>query len=530
MSGCDFPLVLVGLPGVGKTRVGHLLARDLGVPHLDTDDLVEEEAGCTISELFAHEGEDAFREREAAAVERALSMRAVISLGGGAVTTARVRELLREVTVIRIDADHDELMRRVTKKSHRPLLASDPEGTLKRLREERDPYYRSVASITFRSSREPATTLARHIGQWVRTPWRSVEITGARNYEVLIGQSIPVSTVRLALRPEASKTLIIHPQALTLSAKKLAEDLRQTGLEVTCAPHLNGEAAKTLEVVESMWDLLGTLKLGRADAIIALGGGATTDMAGFVAATWLRGIDCVCIPTTLLGMVDAAIGGKTGINTAAGKNLVGSFHPPVRVICDLTHLETLDKRELLCGMGEIIKCGFIEDETILSLVESSDRNALLNPASPLLAELVWRAIAVKARVVSADLEELGLREILNYGHTLAHAIERCENYRWRHGEAVAVGCVFAAHLGQSLGFLPNKDVERHVAAFKKVGLPTSYSGAHLDALVEVMLSDKKVRAGQLRFVLLEGIGHPTVHRIEASELVEPAKKVGIASD
>ncbi len=530
MSALALPIVLVGLPGAGKSKVGRLLALHLGVPHVDTDALVEEEAGVPIARIFADEGEAGFREREIRAVEKALGMKAVISLGGGAVTIPRVRELLADASVVRIDVDHDELLRRVKKKSHRPLLKEDPDGVLRCLRADREPYYREVETMRIHSDSGPASEVARKIAVRMRAEWRRVEVGGAKEYEVLIGRGIPASMVRSALRPEATKALLVHPEALRGPAEELAEELRRSGLSVSLASHPEGEAAKTLEVVARMWDLAGTLKLGRADAIIGLGGGATTDMAGFVAATWLRGIDLVSIPTTLLGMVDAAVGGKTGINTAAGKNLVGSFHPPLRVICDLDRLGTLPEEDLLAGMGEVVKCGFIADEAILRIIESREPDELLDPASEVLEELVERSIAVKARVVSADLEESGLREILNYGHTLAHAIERCEGYRWRHGEAVAVGCVFAARLAAARGLLEEHEVERHVRAFTKLGLPTSYSGASLDALLEVMLSDKKVRAGRLRFVLLEGIGNPVVHGIDPHELVEPARRTGIPVD
>ena len=211
-------------------------------------------------------------------------------------------------------------------------------------------------------------------------------------------------------------------------------------------------------------------------------------------------------------MVDAAVGGKTGINTAAGKNLVGAFHPPAGVVCDLTTLATLPTDDLRAGLAEVIKAGFIADAQILRLVEADGGTGARTPGSAVLRELVERAVAVKARVVSEDLREAGLREILNYGHTFAHAIERTEGYRWRHGDAVAVGMVFAAELAHAAGILDAAGVQRHRELLTMVGLPVSYAGGSWPELLEAMTHDKKVRGNALRFVLLEDIGRPTVLR------------------
>ena len=224
----------------------------------------------------------------------------------------------------------------------------------------------------------------------------------------------------------------------------------------------DAEAGKELPVVGFIWDVLGRIGIGRQDAIVSLGGGAATDVSGFAAATWLRGVDVVHVPTTLLGMVDAAVGGKTGINTDAGKNLVGAFHQPLAVLVDLATLESLPRNEIVAGMAEIVKAGFIADPVILDLIEA-DPEAALDPTGTVLPELIRRAVAVKAEVVAADEKESQLREILNYGHTLAHAIERRERYRWRHGAAVSVGLVFAAELGRLAGRLDDETADRHRA-------------------------------------------------------------------
>jgi 3-dehydroquinate synthase len=233
-----------------------------------------------------------------------------------------------------------------------------------------------------------------------------------------------------------------------------------------------------------------------------------TDLAGFVAATWMRGIDVVFVPTTLLGMVDAAVGGKTGINTPEGKNLVGAFHHPSGVVCDLDALATLPANDLRAGMAEVVKCGFVSDTAILDLVEG-DPAAAVDLRSPLLADLVERAVRVKADVVSADFREAGLREVLNYGHTFGHAVETVERYEWRHGAAVSVGMVYAAELARLAGRLDEVAVARHRAVLGALGLPTTYRGDRWPQLLEVMRRDKKNRGALLRFVVLDRIGRPS---------------------
>jgi 3-dehydroquinate synthase len=232
-------------------------------------------------------------------------------------------------------------------------------------------------------------------------------------------------------------------------------------------------------------------------------------VAGFVAATWLRGVRVVHLPTTLLAMVDAAVGGKTGINTAAGKNLVGAFHPPAGVLVDLDVLETLPKAEWVNGMAEVVKAGFIDDPAILDLVDR-DARAAREPTGAPARELVERSIRMKAKVVSADLRESGLREILNYGHTLAHAIERVENYGIPHGHAVSIGMVFVASLARLAGRLDDDTANRHRATLDAVGLPTSYDRHGFDELLEVMRVDKKARGATLRFVVLDALAKPSI--------------------
>lgn len=527
MSGqhLSLPLVLVGMPGSGKSRVGRALAARLCVPHVDSDDLVVEEAGVPISQIFSEQGEGAFREMEARAVERALTRRAVISLGGGAVTTPRVRELLRGCSVVHLDVAHEELLRRTAKKTHRPLLLPDPDVALRRLREEREHLYRGVATADVHSDSRPVSRVVEDILLLMGGAPDVVQVHGTSPYPVLIGHGL-MAQVADGVRADATKVLLVHPASVSAPAARLTQVLEGRGVEVHTLVHPDAEEGKTLDVAAAGWDAAGAARLGRTDTVIGLGGGATTDVAGFIAATWLRGVEVVQAPTTLLGMVDAAVGGKTGINTPAGKNLVGAFHPPVRVVEDLDLLGTLPVEDLRAGLGEVVKCGLIADAEILDLL-SRDPGGALDPASPTLHELVVRSVDVKADVVGQDLRESGLREVLNYGHTLAHAIEKCEGYSWRHGDAVSVGCVFAAELARDLGLLGEDEVAAHRLAFSALGLPTHYAGAPLEDLVDAMLSDKKVRGGHLRFVLMEGLQNPVVRRVGPEQLRAPAERIGI---
>lgn len=325
-------------------------------------------------------------------------------------------------------------------------------------------------------------------------------------YDVVIGHDVHERLLGL-LPSAARRALLVHAEPVTDRAQQLADIVRGAGLEVMLSVLPDAEAAKSVDVAAGLWGQLGKAGFTRTDVVIAVGGGAVTDLGGFVAATWLRGVPLINVPTTLLGMVDAAVGGKTGINTAEGKNLVGAFHPPVGVLCDLGALRTLPRADLAAGLAEVIKGGFIADPIILDLIEAHPQ-AALDPSSMILAELVERKVAVKAHVVSADLREAGLREILNYGHTFGHAIEQVEQYSWRHGDAVAVGMIFVAELAARAGRLTQDDVQRHRQILSSVGLPTAYPGGRWAELLAAMSRDKKTRGATLRFVVLDGIGEP----------------------
>ncbi|MGW4797651.1 3-dehydroquinate synthase [Nonomuraea sp. NPDC004297] len=347
-----------------------------------------------------------------------------------------------------------------------------------------------------------------------------IHVRGDSPYDVVIGTGVLTELATL-LRPGVRTVAVISPETLPEITRPVSAALSGSGYEVAELPVPDGEQAKTVEVAARLWSELGRRGVTRSDAVVGVGGGATTDLAGFVAGTWLRGVQVVLVPTTLLAMVDAAVGGKNGIDTPEGKNLVGTFLPPAGVLCELSTLDSMPKADYVAGLAEIIKGGFIADPEILRLIES-DPEAATRPDGPHTRELIERKIQVKADVVGADLREAGLREILNYGHTLAHAIERDEHYRIRHGEAVAIGMVYAAELSRLSG---RADVvARTRAILTSVGLPTSYRADAWPRLRDHMRLDKKNRGAKQRFVVLDGLARPGRLEGPAEELLEAAYK------
>jgi 3-dehydroquinate synthase len=355
---------------------------------------------------------------------------------------------------------------------------------------------------------------------------KSIQVTAEHLYQVFVGRDILAEVANHI--DGATRVAVIHPQSMQAAAGKLRQSLfsvESISIEVPDA-----EDAKASAVLEFCWMALGKAGFTRNDVIISLGGGATTDLAGFVAATWLRGIRVVHVPTTLLAMVDAAVGGKTGINTSEGKNLVGAIYSPAAVICDMNFLDSQSHDDYIGGLAEVIKCGFIRDEAILSLIES-DMLGAQSPGWIHAPEIIARAIQVKADVVGGDLREtLGTatgREILNYGHTFGHAVERIENYTWRHGNAVSVGMMFVAHLSHSAGRLDEDTVNRHKAILSGVGLPVTYNRATFDQLHNAMRIDKKSRGSKLRFIVLEQVGKPAILEApDAALLIAAHGKLG----
>ncbi len=350
-------------------------------------------------------------------------------------------------------------------------------------------------------------------------------VGGASPYEVVVGHEV-LDELPAMLGDGVRRVAVCHSEGLTPLADRVLDQLAGD-VEVLRLALPDGEAAKSGGVALDAWERLGAAGFTRSDAVVTVGGGATTDVGGFVAATWLRGVQVVHVPTTLLAMVDAAVGGKTGINTGAGKNLVGSFHEPAGVICDLDLIDALPRPELVAGLGEVVKCGFIADPAILDLVEGSPADAL-EPRSGEFRELVERAIRVKIDVVVGDLRERGGeaghpgREVLNYGHTMAHAIEKGTGYQVRHGEAVSLGMVYVAELARLAGRLDEETASRHGTTLAAVGLPTRFDEVPFDDLLATMRVDKKARGAQLRFVVLDALATPAILVDPGEELLRAA--------
>jgi 3-dehydroquinate synthase len=347
-----------------------------------------------------------------------------------------------------------------------------------------------------------------------------IKVSGERPYEIVVGNGV-LDELPSLIGPDARAAVVVHARGRGTLAAGACDVLARAGYAVSAEPVPDGEAAKEISVAAGLWSRLAARGIGRPDVIVGVGGGAVTDLAGFAAATWLRGVRVVLVPTTLLGMADAAIGGKTAINIAEGKNLVGAFHPPAGVIADLDTLATLSRAEYASGLAEVIKAGFIADPVILDLVEADPAGAA-RPGGARERELVERAIAMKAAVVSADLREAGQREFLNYGHTLGHAIERAEDYTMRHGDAVAIGLVYAAAVGRLAGRLDAPTAARHREILASVGLPVAYHAGAWPQLRAAMALDKKARAARLRLVVLDGLARPGILDGPPEDLLEQA--------
>lgn len=527
--------VIIGMMGAGKTRVGREVAQMMDLPFLDADSEIEHDAGMRIPEYFERYGEPAFRELESDVVLDVLEdFDGIFSLGGGAPMTKSIQEGLRNYIadggkVVYLMADPKEAMERANRGGGRPMLNGDANKRWKRLYRERDPVFRQVATMHVRTHGQTPQAAARKLMDMIAQ--RTVHVTGAtiEPYDVSIGEGA-MNQLAQVLGDKPSKVALIHTQPVQRHSDRARTLLRQGGYDVYDIVIPDAEAGKTIEVANGIWQRLGDEGFTRSDAIVGLGGGAATDLAGFVAATWMRGIRYVNCPTSLLAMVDASTGGKTGINTPQGKNLVGSFYTPAGVLADMRTLASLPNDIFIEGLGEVAKSGFIRDPEILGILEShADELRSFDGAKfidsgmkEVVAELIERTVSVKSYHVSADLKEAGLREFLNYGHTLGHAIEKLEHFRWRHGNAVAVGCVYAAELSHLLGHIDRDLVDYHRSLLGSLGLPTSWNNGAWDDVLALMHRDKKARGNKLRFVILDGIGHPIHLEDPPADAVEEA--------
>ena len=344
-----------------------------------------------------------------------------------------------------------------------------------------------------------------------------IQVHAEHDYEVVIGTRL-LDELPAAIGDQARRVGIVHPRALRATGEAVREALAAAGYQAVALETPDAEEAKTAEVAAFCWQVLGREGFTRSDVLVGVGGGATTDLAGFVAGTWLRGVRVVQVPTTLLAMVDAAVGGKTGINTAEGKNLVGAFHSPAAVLCDLATLSTLPRNDYVAGLAEVVKCGFVADPQILDLIDA-DLDAARDASAAVAALLVERSVRVKAAVVGRDPRESGAggvesgglgREVLNYGHTFGHAVEQVEHFRWRHGAAVSVGMVYVAELATLAGRLPVDVAARHRDLLAALGLPVTYRPGVWPQLQTAMRRDKKTRGDRLRFGVLDDLARPAI--------------------
>ena len=503
--------------GAGKTTVGRRLAARLGRPFVDVDAVVEQAAGMSIPDIFHREGEAGFRRREADAI-RAVTQRGgqVIATGGGAVLRRDNLAALRAAgTLVWLQAPLNEMLARARAEGARPLLAGDDAAVARRY-QERVPIY-SLADVVVDAAADPDEVAERILAQLQGKPGRAPVVVdvpvGAGAYPVYVGTDLLGKAGELVRQAGlGGRCLVVtNPTVGARYGEPLAAGLAAAGLAVHRVDIPDGEAYKTLASAERIYRAAVQARLERRDFFAALGGGVVGDVAGFAAATYLRGVAFVQVPTTLLAQVDASVGGKVGVNLPEGKNLVGAFHQPRLVVADVGTLRTLPDRELVAGMAEVVKYGAIADPHLFDFLE--DRlDALLARRMPLLERIVARSCEIKARVVAADERETqGVREVLNFGHTIGHAIEAITGYdRYLHGEAVAIGMVSAALLSQRLGKLSPGEVARLVELLRRAGLPTAPPPLDPQELLAVMQRDKKVRAGRLRFVLLDGLGRAFV--------------------
>ncbi len=542
-------IVLIGLSGVGKSSVGAILAERLGWPLIDTDDLVTELEGRSPAELITTRGEPEFRKVEERVVaEAARRTPAVISLGGGAFLSSRSRRALGERGLICwLDAAPAEIARRLRDapdSTERPLLGEDLEGRLQELSDERRIHYSQADLWTPAQGMSPEDVADRILQAWsggadvpaggarrlerlgspqpVAGPAAIVD-TGSERYPIWVGAGelmrLPERLRLLGL--EGSVYVIADESVMEAHGELLVDALDSGGYRGASYVVPPGETSKSLRAAEEIYGWLAQSRAERRDTVLAFGGGVVGDLAGYVAATYLRGMPFVQVPTSVLAMNDAAIGGKVAVDLPGGKNLVGAFHQPRAVLSDIDLLRTLPRRAFTEGLAEVVKHALILDPLLLGEIErhAGDLGGLA-PDQELLAHVIARSSRLKALIVSADPKERGLRAILNYGHTIGHAIEAVTGYEdYLHGEAVSVGMMGAARIAERMGILDNEVVARQADVLRTLGLPLAAPGVNAEAVMETMLLDKKVEAGRLRFVLLEEIGHPVVHGDVPGEIV-----------
>ena len=535
-------IVLVGLMGAGKTSIGRRLAARLGMPFYDADAQIELAAGRTIPEIFARYGEESFRDGERRVIRRLLSgAPLVLATGGGAFMDEQTRAATRRNAVsIWLRCTLPVLVRRVAGRDNRPLLAGgDPEQILRALMDRRYPVYAEADLIVDcgDESLEHTTNAVMHTLLSWNPPRRLSVQLATSHYDVVIGSNLLERAGALLAPhlPQKRAVIVTDEHVAKLHLQTLIGGLTQTGVSVSQIVVPPGEASKNLDVYGRVTDALLEARVERQTTVIALGGGVVGDLAGFAAATTLRGLPFVQIPTTLLSQVDSSVGGKTGINTPRGKNLLGAFHQPRMVLADTGTLATLSRRELAAGYAEIVKAGLIADPEFFEWCEAHGA-AIIDGDAATQAEAIRRACAFKARVVGDDEHEEKPndgRALLNLGHTFGHALEAEYGYGGGllHGEGVAVGLGLAFRLSAQLGLCPYEDAARVVAHVASLGLPAELRTLNrrfsAGALIHHMRRDKKMQDGALKFVLVKGIGQAfTSSNVEDQAVLDLLRQEG----
>ena len=519
-------LVLTGFMGTGKSSVAQGVAQALGWPLVDMDDIIVQRAGMSIPEIFRRHGEAAFRQRERALCEElSAQVGLVIATGGGALVAAANREIMAgSGCLVCLDCEEGELIRRLKGDEGRPMLwGQEPEERLRELLRSRRAAYAEIPYHVDTTRRTLDQVIAEVLALFEARPrtWRVATPTGDYPVHLMPGGLATLGDLIAAHGVRSGVALVSDEHVWPLYGAVALESLRRAGCPAASIVLPAGEQYKTLDTVRTLYDRFVACSLDRAGVVVALGGGVITDMAGFAASTFMRGIPLVQVPTTLLGMVDASVGGKVAVDHPQGKNLVGAFVRPLLVMLDTTTLETLPEIEYRSGLAEVIKHGVIDDPKLFSALEPG-------AAAADLRWMVERALQVKIAIVEQDPYEHGRRALLNLGHTFAHAMEVLAEYRLLHGLAVSIGMAAAAHLAEIRGLCSTRTRERIVSALEHHHLPTSYGDNSPEVVYQAMGTDKKRRGLKLRFVLPRDIGEviideevPEAQVVSALERMRP---------
>jgi shikimate kinase / 3-dehydroquinate synthase len=516
-------LILTGFMGTGKTTVGQLIAQRLGREFVDTDRWIEERAGKSVQAIFAEDGEDRFRALEAEACEALSEPRGlIIATGGWTLGPQKNRAAVqRGGRVLCLWAEPDAILARLSDKHDRPLLAGNDRATqLRNLLKQREEVYRSFAWQIDTTQLDVAEVILHVMALYGSVSNLSEPDTFylpmvERSNSVMLGAGL-LETIGPVLRARGLRgtvALIGDSNVIEHHGDRVYQSLMLSGFEMLPLKVRAGEESKTLDMAGVLYEQLVQGGLERSGAIVALGGGVIGDLSGFVAATYLRGVRWVNCATSLLAMVDASIGGKTGVDLPSGKNLVGAFHPPLLTISDLTVLRTLPEREFQSGMAEVIKAGIIGDVELFEMIELGSTN---------VQDIIRRSIRVKVDVVREDPFEQGRRAALNLGHTIGHGIESASQFLLRHGEAIGIGMIAEAKIAEWLGLAQAGLSDRIEAVIDRVGLPTRYANLDTDAIVQLMRSDKKKQLGRLKFALPRAIGDVIIGVDAKDELIRKA--------